>query len=80
MRICSPPLLCKNEKVRLHPIYTPGRALIHVVTPDIIHALLASLPRSRLAGIQRKLMPMLLLDVVGVRPTFVFSKGAGLKS
>lgn len=48
---------------------TPLRMVLTRTTngTDIIHALLASLPRSRLAGIQRKLTPMLLLDVVGVR-------------
>ena len=37
---------------------------------DLVSALLASLPRSALLNIQKKIVPLLQLDVVGVRPFF----------
>jgi hypothetical protein len=36
---------------------------------DLVSALLASLPRSSLLTIQKKIVPLLQLDVVGVRPS-----------
>ncbi|KAI9460025.1 WD40 repeat-like protein [Russula earlei] len=36
---------------------------------DLVYALLASLPRSSLANIQKRIVPLLQLDVVGLLPT-----------
>jgi hypothetical protein len=40
---------------------------------EIAYRILSSLPRSRLAGIQRRIAPLLQFDLVGVRPSRISS-------
>jgi hypothetical protein len=45
---------------------------------ELAYALLASLPRSSLANIQKKIVPLLQLDVVGVRLLFLIHASSNL--
>ena len=55
----------RNEKVRasLASIHEPNG---HTRLEDLVGAMLASLPRSSLLNIQKKIVPLLQLDVVAV--------------
>lgn len=64
-------LLISIVKVRqgIHSVQGNRLTMDH---PELAYKLLASLPRSRLAAIQRRIVPLLQFDVVGVSTTRVF--------
>ena len=55
--------LCEGESISVITLHGYGSNFL----AELVYKLLASLPRSRLAIIQRRIAPLLQFDVVGVR-------------